>query len=129
MFNYLFTYGLLMPGFKSEVEEHLKKNAKVFCKAKMHGLLFDCGEYPAAVVQEQTEQTWIYGWLYEVLNEENLFKVLDEFEGEEYIRLKKDIELENGTKLKAWVYLYNQPTDNLRKIASGNYFAKKPEQK
>jgi gamma-glutamylcyclotransferase (GGCT)/AIG2-like uncharacterized protein YtfP len=57
---------------------------------------------------------------------------LDDYEGcgprfsrpTEYVRRWRDVRLAQGTKLEAWVYLYNRDTEGLDRIESGDFFGK-----
>jgi len=97
--------------------------------ARVEGLLFDMGEFPAAVpsssgatiigelyrIREIDELDWALGQLddYEGVNPEENEPIL-------YRRDKSIILLPDGTTTSAWIYWYNGDTSGRPVIASGD---------
>jgi len=125
---YLFVYGSLRSGFKSPAYEYISRYFHFISEAKVKGLLYDMGDYPAAV--PTTAEHYIMGELY-CLNHENEFSwainQLDDYEGVHgddgapplYLRAAEEIITPVG-KVLAWMYWYNGSTANKPIIVSGD---------
>lgn len=85
----------------------------------MNGILYDMGDYPAAV--KTNEANAIEGDVFEMMNAGEVFKVLDEYEGEEYERQIEKIKMNNGDELEAWVYWYTGGLENKIRISERSY--------
>lgn len=104
----LFVYGTLKKGFSG----HSILNKTPFKgKGYIHAHLYDLGVgYPAVVIYEKPVRERVAGEIYDV--QDDLLEELDEYEGfypdnsEEslFIRKEMDVELEDRTKVKAYVY-------------------------
>lgn len=126
MTNLLFVYGtLLQPG--NSFANYLKLNFTYLSRGKLRGLLYDIGEYPGAIVTDNTDG-YIYGSIFKLHHPEENLRVIDDYEGygpeqelpNLYIRSVASIETDSGAA-DAWIYLYNLPTNGLPQIPSGNY--------
>ncbi len=128
----IFVYGSLRSGFNSSAYEYISRYFQLVAPAKVRGLLFDMGEYPAAL--PTTEDHFIIGELYAIKEEEEFawaLEQLDEYEGinesaEEstvsYRRALVEVITEAGNTT-AWIYWFNSPVQNKPIIASGNVLA------
>ncbi|ULQ51226.1 gamma-glutamylcyclotransferase family protein [Flavihumibacter fluvii] len=125
----LFVYGSLRRGFHHAAYEYIRRYFDFVCDARVHGLLFDMGEFPAAVPAE-TDAT-IVGELYRIREIDELdwaLGQLDDYEGvnpEEnepllYRRDKTTVLLPDGTKTTAWIYWFNGDITGKPIIASGD---------
>ena len=127
MTPYLFVYGTLMDR-QNEIADTLRLNSRFVAPGKFKGLLFDIGEYPGAIAVKNGEN-YVFGSVLLIMNQEQIFKILDEYEGfgedEEktnlFIRDLLDIETATGI-IKCWVYLYNLPVEGFKRIISGKWF-------
>ncbi|MFA6247900.1 MAG: gamma-glutamylcyclotransferase family protein [Mucilaginibacter sp.] len=126
MIDFLFIYGtLLQPG--NPFANYLSRNCTYLSPGKLKGLLYDIGEYPGAIVTDNTDG-YIYGSIFKLHHTEENLRVIDDYEGygpeqdlpNLYIRSVAPIETDSGA-VDAWIYLYNLPTNGLPQIASGNY--------
>jgi len=126
--NYLFVYGTLRKEFGLQLSKDIGEDIVYVGSAAIKGELYDIGDYPAAL-PTQDENAKIAGEIYEVNHPRKVFKLLDEYEGydrkhlesSEYYRRKEMLEMENGNKIQAWVYWYNFPVGNKRRIYQKDY--------
>lgn len=90
-------------------------------------MLYDIGEYPGAVITDNTDG-YIYGSIFKLHHSEENLRVIDDYEGygteqdqpNLYIRSVALVETNSGA-VDAWIYVYNLPTNGLPQITSGNY--------
>lgn len=124
----LFVYGSLRSGFHSAAYEYISRFFTFTGEAKVKGVLYDMGEYPAAV--PTVEDKFIVGELYSITNEAEFswaIGQLDDYEGvaaeddEEklYYRDLADI-LINDSITRAWMYWYNGDVSGRPQIESGD---------
>jgi len=126
--NYLFVYGTLRKEFGLQLSTDLKDDISFVENAVINGELFDIGEYPAALPTND-ESSKIKGEIYQVKHPRKVFKILDEYEGynrkhlkeSEYYRKKEVLMRENGENIIAWVYWYNFPVPNEKRIFESDY--------
>ncbi|MBK0379030.1 gamma-glutamylcyclotransferase family protein [Mucilaginibacter segetis] len=122
--EFLFVYGTLLQQH-NKFTLYLNMHCSFYNKGQIKGRLYDIGEYPGLIVDNNAG--YVYGNIYKIGNPE-ILRELDIYEGngpeEEqpnlYIRQKHLIETDNDT-VKAWLYHYNLPIENLKQITSGNY--------
>lgn len=135
----LFVYGSLREGFHHPAYAYISRYFSFVANAKIKGLLFDMGDYPAARPTE--EDKFIVGELYVIKNENEFnyaIEQLDDYEGlcpEEdegetalFKRIKTAVYKNNGEVSKAWVYWYNKEIGDAPIIQSGDvlqYFLEK----
>jgi gamma-glutamylcyclotransferase (GGCT)/AIG2-like uncharacterized protein YtfP len=123
----LFVYGSLRKGFEHPVFKYVSDYFHFVSHGKVKGILYDLGEYPAALPTEG--ERYITGELYEI-KEPATFSYaiaqLDDYEGinpEEgsslYRRELASIYTEKGIT-KAWVYWYNGEIGTEPIIESGD---------
>ena len=126
--DYLFFYGTLRKEFGLQLSKDIGQDIIYIGSAAIKGELYDIGEYPAALPTNY-ENAKITGEIYEVNHPRKVFKLLDDYEGydrkhiesSEYYRKKEMLELDNGNKIKAWVYWYNFPVNNKIRINQSDY--------
>jgi gamma-glutamylcyclotransferase (GGCT)/AIG2-like uncharacterized protein YtfP len=127
---YLFVYGTLMRRLSHPAHRLLARRAEYISDGIWQGMLFDTGSYPVAVPSTDPHET-VHGEVYR-LESANMARVLAELDVYEdcdaeqperglYQRQIADVKLTGGTVIKAWIYVYNGPTDGLTPIPSGNY--------
>jgi gamma-glutamylcyclotransferase (GGCT)/AIG2-like uncharacterized protein YtfP len=88
------------------------KEARYVGSGRVRGKLYNLGEYPGAV---EDDVGFVYGDVYEISNMDEVLPRLDEYEGfnrdkrEESLFIRKVIEvfMDDGSTLKASVYIYN----------------------
>lgn len=125
----LFVYGSLLSGFRSPAYGYISQFFDLVSEGRVKGLLFDMGEYPAAVPAD-FHDSFISGELYRIKSESELswaFAQLDDYEGvlvehgqpALYRRAEVEVTTETGTTT-AWIYWYNGDVSGRPLIESGN---------
>ena len=117
--NYLFVYGTLRNGYDLKLRSKVASELEYIGKAKVGGSLYDLGRYPGAIKQEEKDE--VIGEVFLVNNPDKVFKVLDKYEGDEFVREKEQVRLKSGKVVDAWVYWYNQKPEAKRKIHYKDY--------
>lgn len=123
---YLFVYGTLRRTCSTGAHKTYLEGATFIGDAKIQAKLFRVSYYPAIVLSKADE--WVIGEVYRLIDEAQLH-ALDAYEEcaspindhQEYRREQAQIELANGERLMAWVYIYNRPTQGLTQIISGDF--------
>ena len=124
--DYLFVYGTLR---KSTVRNDLlQSDCEYVGMATLQGCLYQLTDYPGVIKSDDPKQQ-VVGEIYRVNNRQSVFAALDDYEEcsasftepHEYVRQQCSVTLDNGTRLTAWVYLYNRPIAGWKLIASGDY--------
>jgi gamma-glutamylcyclotransferase (GGCT)/AIG2-like uncharacterized protein YtfP len=63
----------------------------------------------------------VAGEVYRLRDAERTLAILDRYEGADFTRVTGDVLLDIGEQAPAWVYVYNRPVDEKRRILSGDY--------
>jgi gamma-glutamylcyclotransferase (GGCT)/AIG2-like uncharacterized protein YtfP len=125
----IFVYGSLRSGFESPAFEYISRYFRLVSASKVRGLLYDMGEYPAAL--PCAEDNFLVGELYAIKDPEEFFwaiEQLDDYEGlnaepeedcQSFRRELVEVITPNGVEM-AWVYWFNGSIENKPIIASGN---------
>ena len=127
MADFVFFYGTLMTPFNRPGRQRVDPKMAFTGRGHIHAALFDLGIYPAAV--PATDDSLVWGEVYEMLDAPAVLAVLDEIEGYRvaepesslYTRIQTDVRLEDGRSLPAWAYFYNAPLGRAQRIDSGDY--------
>ena len=124
----LFVYGSLRKGFNHPAYSYISRHFDLIGPARVRGLLYDLGVYPAAVPTDTDH--FIMGELYQLKNDDEFgwaFAQLDDYEGihaepGETPQYKRDIVtvLINNMKSEAWIYWFNRPVEGYPVIPSGD---------
>ena len=128
--NYLFVYGTLLNA-DNEFAIYLKNNCSFYATSKFKGRLYDVGEYPGAIADDQYTG-YVYGSIFIMKDAASALKHLDYYEGfgpeqeqpNLFVRETIKVEIENGL-ISCWCYLYNLSVDGLPLIISGDYWSYK----
>lgn len=127
----LFVYGSLRSGFQHPAYQYLKEFFRPLGDGLVKGRFYDKGEYPVGV--PTTEEVYLIGELYEANNPESFhwaIAQLDDYEGlnvmpgESPLYRRELVEIlhhDNSVK-KAWIYWYNESTDGLAPVETGDIF-------
>ncbi|WJJ95263.1 gamma-glutamylcyclotransferase family protein [Algibacter luteus] len=107
---------------------YLNKNSDIVGRASFQGKLYNVTWFPGAVLSNN-KTDFVYGTIFKMNHSESVLDVLDGYEdfdanNPEFSLFKREIitaTLQDGSKLKAWIYLYNQPINKLKEISSGDY--------
>ncbi len=125
----IFVYGSLRSGFNAPAFEYISRYFQLVAPAKVRGLLYDMGEYPAAV--PTTEDQFLIGELYAIQQEEEFawaLEQLDEYEGinespedspVSFKRALVEVITESGNSI-AWIYWFSGSIADKSLIASGD---------
>ena len=124
----LFVYGSLRSGFHNPAYEYLTKYFHLVGEALVRGRLFDKGAYPVAVATQ--DEHYINGELYELNNLAEYawaIEQLDDYEGlnveegehPDYARNLVEVTQE-GKTTTAWIYWYNNTTEGMQSIETGD---------
>jgi gamma-glutamylcyclotransferase (GGCT)/AIG2-like uncharacterized protein YtfP len=125
--DFVFFYGTLMTPFNRPGRQRVDAKMAFTGRGHIHAALFDLGIYPAAV--PATDESLVWGEIYEMLDAGAVLAVLDEIEGYRaaepesslYTRILTDVRLDDGRTLPAWAYFYNAPLGRAQRIDSGDY--------
>ena len=130
----LFVYGTLRRGFGHPLHGEIERQSRFLGLARFEGFLYDLGPYPA-VVPAPPGLGGVTGEVYALANPGPLLNTLDLYEGcmEEcpddgktpsgYRRERVPVKMENGDTVSVWIYLYNNPPPEARRIPGGDYLA------
>lgn len=124
----LFVYGSLRSGFRSTAYEYISRYFDLVGNAKVQGLLFDLGNYPAA--KPSGENKFIVGELYRIRHQNEFtwaMGQLDDYEGVDvafdevqlYRRELTEVVC-NNQLTHAWIYWYNGDISGKTSIESGD---------
>lgn len=103
--EYLFVYGTLRRGMKNEFARRLAANSEFLGEARIAARLYDIGPYRAAVLSSEAGD-WVRGEVFQLNDPDEMFAILDQYEGSDFERLKVQVLLDSGAGEQAWVYLY-----------------------
>src|SRR5688500_1779696 len=117
-----------MAGFDRRRRAGIDDKLTYVGRAHIRGHLFDLGLYPAAVPAPEGQ---VWGEVYRTGSPAEVLVALDDIEGFRlddpdkslYTRQRARVILPDGTDDEAWVYFYNAPLGQARRIDSGDYIA------
>jgi len=126
--NQLFVYGSLRSGFHHPAYAYISDNFTLVGPAKIKGLLYDMGEYPAAI--PISDESFIIGELYELKDNLDFYWVIEQIDDYEGLNVEQDetalfkreeveVYLSDRTTT-AWVYWYNSDVSGRPFIPSGD---------
>ncbi|HXH83826.1 MAG TPA: gamma-glutamylcyclotransferase family protein, partial [Candidatus Tectomicrobia bacterium] len=110
----LFVYGTLMRGYA--LHGGLARGARRVGEGTVRGALLDLGSYPGLVEGGGR----VRGELYR-LDDPELLPVLDREEGYNFQRRRAVVALQDGTRVRAWVYRYRGPRERGRPVPDGDW--------
>ena len=121
--EYIFVYGTLLKHFNAGVMHSVQAYLHFEENGSVTGRLYDLGQYPGLVEVADATET-VIGEVYHVNNPQQVFTVLDEYEGDEYNRTLKTVKLGNGKEIDCWVYIFVQELHPVyTRIFNGDYLA------
>lgn len=114
----LFVYGTLRRGStRGGYAARLEAEATWLGTAQVRGSLYQVNpDYPG-LAEPQSDNDWITGEVWEFANPA-LWAALDQYEGAEYVRVRRPITMANGEPREAWVYLYASKITNAMAIVA-----------
>lgn len=128
MSEFLFVYGTLASHSAHPMHRHLAGSADYAGEGYFNGQLYRIGPYPGAIPSAHPDDK-VFGELYRLDDPPKVLTPLDDYEGcspdapqpTEFVRQLQTIHLEDGTRVQAWIYLFNQTVADLPRIISGRY--------
>lgn len=124
----LFVYGSLRSGFHHPAYDYISRYFRLVGNAKIKGVLYDMGEYPAAVPTD--EENFIIGELYAIINADEFswaIAQLDDYEGlntengEAPLYRRELVTIYfNEQESAGWVYWFNGDVSGMPCIESGD---------
>jgi gamma-glutamylcyclotransferase (GGCT)/AIG2-like uncharacterized protein YtfP len=126
--DFLFSYGTLHPQHAPKEIAAATAKLSPYARGWVHGRLYDLGDYPGAVLDQETSSK-IFGTVFEIPEDPAFLRRLDTYEGfnpEEptgslFIRRRHSVTLANGKRLRCWLYEYNGQPSLAQVVPSGRY--------
>jgi gamma-glutamylcyclotransferase (GGCT)/AIG2-like uncharacterized protein YtfP len=121
----IFVYGTLRKGFR--LHKHLTRwKAKFLGEGTIRAILYDLGDYPGAILSENSE---VKGELYELQSGSKQLQKLDDLEefdpsrpGDSlFVRMSTEVELGTRKKIRALVYCLQSKPREAAIIPGGDY--------
>ena len=128
MTHHLFVYGTLSPRHAPPEIAATVRRLRPVGAASVRGRLYDLGEYPGAVLSKNS-RSLIRGEVFELPGDQSTLTSLDNYEGFEpakpnsslFVRRTWPVTLDDGTRLRCWVYVYNGNMKRAQPVRSGRY--------
>ena len=126
--HHLFVYGTLSPRHAPPEIAATVRRLRPVGAASVRGRLYDLGEYPGAILSKSSRSV-IRGEVFELPTDTKTLSSLDNYEGFEpgkpgsslFVRRACPVVLDDGTRLRCWVYVYNGDTRQAQPVRSGRY--------
>ena len=128
----LCAYGTLMTAATGAMgtaqRARLNREAASLGPATTEGRLFDLGRYPGLVLPG-TPATVVHGEMFALTDPGRSLRWLDAYEGivpgkpgsGEYVRMERPVDLADGRRLTAFVYVYQRDVSNARLVPDGRW--------
>jgi len=128
---FLFVYGSLRRAKDGCCHPLLRSVSEYVDDASLPGKLYDLGDYPGAVFDDDSPSESVRGEVYRLRQPASTLLALDDYEEclphhpepHEYQRILKTVTLGSGNTLNAWVYAYNHSPYGFMIIAGGDYLS------
>jgi gamma-glutamylcyclotransferase (GGCT)/AIG2-like uncharacterized protein YtfP len=128
MTHHLFVYGTLSPQHAPPEIAATVRRLRPVGAASVRGRLYDLGEYPGAILSKSSRSV-IRGEVFELPSDAQTLSSLDNYEGFEpgkpssslFVRRIWPVVMDDGTRLRCWVYVYNGDTRRALPVQSGRY--------
>jgi len=126
--HHLFVYGTLSPRHAPPEIAATVRRLRPVGSASVRGRLYDLGEYPGAILSKSSRSV-IRGEVFELPSDAQTLSSLDNYEGFEptkpatslFVRRTWPVVMDDGTRLRCWVYVYNGDTRRAQPVRSGRY--------
>lgn len=110
------------------MSKFLSANSQLVAKGYILGRLYKISWFPGAVLSDNISEK-VFGTVFKLKDSDNVFDVLDDYEGFDednlkeslFTRVETTVFMENGDTLISWAYLYNQNIENSQRIISGDF--------
>jgi gamma-glutamylcyclotransferase (GGCT)/AIG2-like uncharacterized protein YtfP len=120
--EHLWVYGTLRHGCSNPHAQLLQRASRYIGPARVQARLYRVAWYPGIRLGGDPGD-WVIGDLFHILSPAVL-EDLDQYEGSnEYQRVQADVVLENGDRVRCWVYEYLGGVSESIRIASGDWLA------
>jgi gamma-glutamylcyclotransferase (GGCT)/AIG2-like uncharacterized protein YtfP len=116
---HLFVYGTLRSRYTNQYARRLAANATLLGEARVHGRLYDLGDYPGMLLSAAPDE-WVVGELYE-LRDAALLTGLDAYEGDDFRRVSTTAMLGGGREVETCIYEYAGSPAESQRICSGDF--------
>jgi len=111
----LFVYGTLRSEFENEYACLLRSQGEFVGRATVRGAIYRVEFYPAYRPEPAGE---VHGEVYRLRDPAATFAVLDEYEGDDFERVRVETTLG-----EAWIYRYRHELPAAARLASGDFCA------
>lgn len=125
--DHIFCYGTLRAGLAPPEIAPVAARLVLVAQARLHGRLFDLGEFPGAIIDPSCAET-IVGEVFaipdgEILRELDRYEEYDPAAPEQglFVRRQFSVELEDGRELLCWVYACRRDPGDVPQIPEGDY--------
>jgi gamma-glutamylcyclotransferase (GGCT)/AIG2-like uncharacterized protein YtfP len=127
-YDYLFVYGTLRRDSNSEMHHLLARYGQFVGDATYRGKLYLVDYYPGLVPSDNLQDV-VCGEVYKLGRPDVVLSRLDDYEEcgpkfsepTKYVRRKQDVKLGSMEVIRAWVYIFERPTEGLKLIESGDF--------
>lgn len=116
----LFVYGTLRTAVRDPEYQMLDRHVEFVGMGSFQGKLYNLGPYPGAI-PSPSEEDVLTGEVYLLEDPDHILPILDDYEGHGYHREQLDVRLDTDERIKAWIYLYDEPLKEENRILSGDY--------
>lgn len=133
----IFVYGSLMSHFDNPMAFYLAQHTQLVGQGRINADLYDAGEFPCAVLDGESQYA-VQGEIYAINpgSYSGLVEFLDRYEGFHesdpknslFVRTALPVHIAKGQELDCWAYVFNQGTDGMPKIKSGDWVGYLKEQ-
>jgi len=126
--HHLFVYGTLSPRHAPREIAATVRRLRPVGSASVRGRLYDLGKYPGAILSKSSRSV-IRGEVFELPTDAQTLSSLDNYEGFEpgkpgsslFVRRTWPVVMDDGTRLRCWVYVYNGAMKDAQPLRSGRY--------
>jgi gamma-glutamylcyclotransferase (GGCT)/AIG2-like uncharacterized protein YtfP len=128
----LFVYGTLMPHSRHPMASRLASESVSLGAATVCGHLYNLGSYPGVLPSDLPREK-VHGTVVKLHRARHSLRWLDAYEGcgehdtepHGFKRVIIGARLMVGRTVNAWIYYYQGPLDNARRLNSGRYYPAK----
>lgn len=128
--NYLFIYGTLLRELRGNLFYSFEEYNQYLGKAWVYGKLYEIRNYPG-FIKSHNKAEKVFGEVYHILDKNYLLDKIDEYEvfnpqhgdDQEYLRKQIYVMMEDNTRKRCWIYIYNKAIYHYEYIPSGDYVA------
>ena len=120
--EFVFVYGGLMRGFDLH---HYMERASFVGEGSTAGVLFSLGQYPGLMDGAGTARGEVYRFddlpaALDILDDVEDYNPTDP-ENSLYVRVVRQVRMDDGRTLDAWVYVYNRRVADQAPVPGGNW--------